>query len=113
MKVYLILNCVIAFVGAFLFFHIRQAGQKEEISDYLIPKEEISKCRNKKEFIQMVYPKTMLFGGVMAVIGVIGVFVEAGFLKIPYWQYIELATFLVFLVIFWKAYTDGKSKYFS
>ena len=61
----------------------------------------------------MVYPKTMLFGGVMAVIGVIGVFVEAGFLKISYWQYIELATFLVFLVILWTAYTVGKSKYFS
>ena len=51
MKVYLILNCVIAFVGAFLVLHIRQAGKKEELSDYLIPKEEMGRCKNKKEFI--------------------------------------------------------------
>ena len=112
MKVYLILNCVIAFVGAFLVLHIRQAGKKEELSDYLIPKEEMGRCKNKKEFIKKVYPKTMLFGAVMTVVGVIGVFVEANFLKIPYWQYIELVVFLVFLVIFWKAYTDGRNSFF-
>lgn len=112
MKIYLILNFVIAFVGVFLFFHIRQAEKKEELSDYLVPKEEMVKCKDKKAFIQKVYPKTMLFGAVMAVIGVAGVFAEAGFLNVPYWRYIELGVFLLFLVIFWKAYTDGKNLYF-
>lgn len=112
MKTYLILNCVIAFVGAFLFLHLWQASKKEELSDFLLPKEEVMRCKNKKGFIKMVYPKAMIFALVMVLIGVVGAFVELKMLTIPYWRYIELSLFLVFLAIFWQGFLKGKNQFF-
>lgn len=112
MNTFLVLNAIMVLLGIFLFFHLQSKEKKEEISDFLIPKEEIPKCKKKKEFIKMLYPKGKVFGIGICILGILGIVMELKILSVPYWRFVELSFFMVLLVYFWNTFLKAKNQYF-
>lgn len=109
MKVLLIIDVLIIIIGFYLVIGTKKMGDSGEINSMLLAEEEIKKVKDSKGFIKFISPICYLFGGVSFLLGVVGI--VAGFVNIPYWSYVELAIFLIVLLIFSFKLQKARSLY--
>lgn len=71
-RVMMILNLILIVFGIYMITAGLKMKRTGEISPVLITPEEIAACRDKEAFLAFLYWREALFGGMAAVLGVLG-----------------------------------------
>ena len=73
MKTILLMDIVIVFVGIYLAVSAAKMKKSGQISDLVVPKEEIKKCKDPEAYIRGITPWLYGFAAVAVVVGAIGI----------------------------------------
>lgn len=111
MNIMLVLDVIIIFLGIYMLFQAFGMKKKGEISPVIITQEEIVKCKDKNGFIQNIYKKEAVFGGIIVFAGVLGVINEQIF-KAGAIKYVVGAIFLFAFFWFQSALGKARGKFF-
>ena len=106
----IVFDMIVVLIGVYMgisSFYMKKSG---EISSAIITKEELNKCKKKKEFIQYIYWKEMLFGAVAAAVGILGV-VNRLILSLEYLNIITMLVFLAAFLWFWHELGQAREKF--
>ncbi len=112
MDVMIIIDAVIILLGVYMIYvslHMKKVG---EISSLLIAKEEMTRCKDKKGFIDDMSPKLILFASIISVVGVIGIAIDLLDYTGGILNYAILIVFLIAFVIYTRQMRSARSKYF-
>ena len=124
MKTILLMDIVIVFVGIYLAVSAAKmkkilrefnTGKKYsgQISDLVVPKEEIKKCKDPEAYIRGITPWLYGFAAVAVVVGVIGILCDTKVITLGrIWTYVELGAFLAALFAFVSGMRKIKDKFF-
>lgn len=72
--------------------------------------EDIKKIKNKKGFIDFIFPRSLIFAGIAFVEGAVGI-ISDKVIKIPYWNYIEMVSFMAVVIVLSNQIRKGKDKF--
>lgn len=111
MNTFLIFDIILFFLGIYLVFLSGKMKKQGKISDWILAEEERKKCKKPKEFIAYLAPRAIIFGGLMAIVGILGLINDTGLFKIPYWSPVELIVFLVIFGVFWTQLRRAREKF--
>lgn len=111
MDIMMIFNAILTLFGCYLMVSAFKMKKTGEISRLLVAEEEQGHCKKKKAFIESIYKKEAILGGVMAVVGILGFVHKMGY-TFPYAKIVE--TVLFFLVFLWfsREMRNAKAQYF-
>lgn len=107
-----IFDVIIAGLGVYMIYSAAQMKKTGELSNIVVTPEEMSRCRDKRGFIDWIYNKIIIFAVVALLFGVLGAIND---LKLVFGNMFNTVGVLVFLVVwFWftKALRKGKEKFF-
>ena len=83
------------------------------ISDLVVPKEEIKKCKDPEAYIRGITPWLYGFAAVAVVVGAIGILCDTKVITLGrIWTYVELGAFLAALFAFVSGMRKMKDKFF-
>ena len=108
MKTILLMDIVIVFVGIYLAVSAAKMKKSGQISDLVVPKEEIKKCKDPEAYIRGITPWLYGFAAVAVVVGAIGILCDTKVI----WTYVELGAFLAALFAFVSGMRKMKDKFF-
>ena len=77
MKTILLMDIVIVFVGIYLAVSAAKMKKSGQISDLVVPKEEIKKCKDPEAYIRGITPWLYGFAAVAVVVGAIGILCDS------------------------------------
>ena len=104
MKTILLMDIVIVFVGIYLAVSAAKMKKSGQISDLVVPKEEIKKCKDPEAYIR---------GITAVVVGAIGILCDTKVITLGrIWTYVELGAFLAALFAFVSGMRKIKDKFF-
>lgn len=113
MKTILLMDIVIVFVGIYLAVSAAKMKRSGQISDLVVPKEEIKKCRDSQAYIKEIAPWLYAFAVVAVIVGTIGILCDTKVITFGrVWTYVELGAFLVALFVFVEKMRKIKDKFF-
>lgn len=72
MDVMTIFNVIIVIFGIYMVIAALKMKKSGEISSAVITREEIASCRDKRGFIDFMYWREAVFGGIVSLMGVLG-----------------------------------------
>ena len=72
MNLVLIFDVIIAGLGIYMIYSAFQMKKTGEISNVIINELEVTKCKDRKSFIQSIYNQTVIFGAISVIFGVLG-----------------------------------------
>ena len=110
-EVYHIFYVVLAVLGIYLIYSVRNMKKKGEISAFIISLEDLEKCRNKKGFINETANSMLVFGIITLLYGIFGI--ANSFLSAFGWGYevLGISEFLIVYGWFSKELIKGIQKY--
>ena len=118
MKTILLMDIVIVFVGIYLAVSAAKMKKSGQISDLVVPKEEIKKCKDPEAYIRGITPWLYGFAAVAVVVEIytlslhdalpISKVITLGRI----WTYVELGAFLAALFAFVSGMRKMKDKFF-
>lgn len=76
MKVMIIFDAVILLFGIYMVISSLQMKKSGRINAMVIAEEEMKKCKDPAGFIAFIYWREALFGGIVALVGLIGILNE-------------------------------------
>ena len=76
MKVMLVFDAVILLFGIYLVISSLQIKKSGRINAMVIAEEEMKKCKDTAGFIAFIYWREAVFGGIVALVGLIGIINE-------------------------------------
>lgn len=100
---------IIAF-GIYMTVLALQMKKSGKISAAVITKEEIDKCKDKKGFIQFIYWKEALFGGVIILVGILGI-VNDLFIYLGIGNIVKMLVFLGMFLWFQNEMRKAREKF--
>lgn len=106
MEVIVIVDAMILVLGLYLIYTTMSMNKSGKINSMMLAEEEIKKVKNITEFIKFISPVCYLFGVSTVVLG--GVGIATKWIMIPYWNYIELALFLIVLMVFVRKFQKAR-----
>ena len=108
MKTILLMDIVIVFVGIYLAVSAAKMKKSGQISDLVVPKEEIKKCKDPEAYIRGITPWLYGFAAVA-----IGILCDTKVITLGrIWTYVELGAFLAALFAFVSGMRKIKDKFF-
>lgn len=110
MDVMLIFDIVILIFGLYMIGAALKMKKTGEISSAVITAEEIAKCRKKKEFIDFIYWKEALFGGLIVIVGALGI-VNDKVVSLGGFNVIEMLIFLAAFLWFQNELRRARENY--
>lgn len=105
-------DIIIIGFGIYIIFTSIRMKQTGEISTIVMNREEIPKCRDKSGFIDFVYKKTIVFGVIAALFGVLGFINDTMFSLGAMVNWIGIAVFVVMFVWFTRTLRTARKKFF-
>lgn len=113
MKTILIMDIVIAFVGIYIGISALKMKKSGQVSDLVVPPEEIKKCKDPKGYVNGIAPYMYFFSIVSFIAGVVGILGDTKVLVTGrLWSYAELGTFLIAFAVFVYGMRKVKEKFF-
>ena len=107
------MDIVIVFVGIYLAVSAAKMKKSGQISDLVVPQEEIKKCKDPQEYIKEIVPWLYGFAVVAVIVGAIGILCDTKVITFGrVWTYVELGAFLVALFVFVDRMRKIKDKFF-
>ena len=76
MKVMLVFDAVILLFGIYMVISSLQMKKSGRINAMVIAEEEMKKCKDTAGFIEFIYWREAVFGGIVALVGLIGIINE-------------------------------------
>lgn len=73
MNYLLIFDVIITILGAYVIFSAFQMKRKGEISSFIVNPAEITRCKDKNGFINHIFSKTIIFGVICLVFGILAI----------------------------------------
>ena len=73
MKVMLVFDAVILLFGIYMVISSLQMKKSGRINAMVIAEEEMKKCKDTAGFIAFIYWREALFGGIVAIVGLVGI----------------------------------------
>ena len=70
MNLVLIFDVIIAGLGIYLIYSAFQMKKTGEISNVIINELEVTKCKDRKSFIQSIYNQVIILGAIAVIFGV-------------------------------------------
>lgn len=110
MPIDVILDVVIIVFGFYVIYLGVSMHKKQKISETIMVEQEIKKIKNKKGFIEFVYPRFVFFGASVSIISTVSL-VSDTLIKIPYWTAIQLGLFLIVLLFFSQQFKEAKNRF--
>ncbi len=108
----LVFDVIILVLGAYIVYTGIKMKRERNVPTLFFAKEELNRCRDTEGLADYLFPRTMIFGGISAVFGVLGFFHDVmGVL--PEW--INIVMMVVFLGAWgWFSWSlrKGKEAYF-
>lgn len=108
----IIIDAIIILLGVYMIYvslHMKKIG---EISSVLIAKEELTRCKDKKAFIEDMSPKLILFASIISVVGVVGIIIDVLDYTGGILNYGILVIFLIAFFVYTRQMRNARSKYF-
>ena len=106
------MDIVIVFVGIYLAVSAAKMKKSGQISDLVVPKEEIKKCKDPEAYIRGITPWLYGFAAVAVVVGAIGILCDTKVITLGrIWTYVELGAFLAALFAFVSGMRKIKDKF--
>lgn len=112
MDVMIIIDAVIILLGVYMLYvslHMMKVG---EISSVLIAKEEMTRCKDKRGFINEMSPKLIWFASIILVVGAVGIILDLLDYSGGILNYAILVIFLIAFVVYTRQMRSARSKYF-
>ncbi len=106
----IIIDAVTLILGIYIIcvsFRMKKSGR---IESSFLAEEEMKKVKDTAGYIEDMYPKSLIFGGVITAISIVAVISD--FLKkIPYWSYIEMIIFVLIIIWFSNMLRNAREKF--
>lgn len=113
MKTILIMDIVVVFFGIYLAVNAAQMKRSGRVSSFVVPEQEMKKCKNPKAYINGIVPYMYFFSVISMLVGGVGILCDINVLNIgKTWVFLELASFLIALAGFVRGMRAMKTKYF-
>lgn len=109
----MLFDILLMIFGAYMLYAGQKMKRSGKISNLIVPDSEISRISRKKEFIDEVYGKMMLFAGVIALYGLYGIVTDL-IPNIPgadMGNIIGILIFFVVMIWFFRGLSKAKGKY--
>lgn len=110
MDVMLIFDVVIVIFGVYMIAAALMMKKNGVISSVVITPEEIAKCKDKQGFIAFMYWKEALFGGLMALVGVLGI-INDTVVSLGAFNVVEMLVFLAAFLWFQNELRKARGMY--
>ncbi len=110
MDVMLLFDIVILIFGVYMVVSALRMKRTGAISQTVITPEEIAKCKDKRGFIEFMYWKEALFGGLITLVGVLGI-VNDLVVSLGAFNIIEMLVFLAAFLWFQNELRRAREKY--
>lgn len=108
---FLVFDAVLLLLGIYLIFQAVRMKNTGAISDWLLPPEELKKCKKKKEYIEYMAIREIAFGAASVLLGAAGILGDIGIVRIPYWRLGRMVLFLAAFGIFWTQMGNAREKF--
>lgn len=108
---FLVFDVILLLLGMILIIQALQMKKSGTISDWLLPPEELKKCKKKNEYIAYMAIREVIFGAASALLGAVGVLRDTDVINIPYWNQGKLVLFLAAFGIFWTQMGKAREKF--
>lgn len=106
----LIIDVIIVILGIYLLFLSIRMKKTKKIASFVVPEEELKKCKNEAEFAKYLSTRQMIFAIIIIIGGTIMTLSEAA-IDIGKWIYLVTGIVAVAFLVFFKQLTDGRLKY--
>lgn len=110
MDVMLLFDVVILIFGVYMMGSALRMKKTGVISQTVITPEEIAKCRDKQGFIAFMYWKEALFGGLIALVGLLGI-INNLVVSLGAFNVAEMLVFLAAFLWFQNELRRAREKY--
>lgn len=110
MNVMTIFDVVIVIFGIYMVAAGLKMKKSGVISAVLVTEKEIAACKDKKGFIDFMYWKEALFGGLVALLGALGL-VDSFLVSIAHFSIVQMLTFLAAFFWFCHELTGAREKF--
>lgn len=111
MNTMVIFDVVITLFGLYMVGAAVQMKKSGKISSMVVSKEEQKHCKNTKAFIDQIYKKEAVFGGIMAIVGILDL-VDELVISIQYANVFEMLIFLMAFLWFNREMRSARADYF-
>ena len=111
MDVMIIFTAIIVIFGLYLVITALKMKKNGEISSAVLAKEELASCRDKAGFIDFMYWREALFGGMMILLGVFNIMDEYLFSLVRIYKLIPTFLFLVSFVWFTHGLRTARERF--
>ena len=108
-----IFDLVITIMGIYMIIEANRMKKTGELSKTVINEKEINHCKDKKGFIEYIYPKAIIFGGGLILYGVLDYVNEYVISFGVVLDIIILVLFIGGFVWFTKQLSNGRKKFFG
>lgn len=106
----IIIDAVTLILGIYIVFVSFRMKKSGKIESSFLADEEMKKVKDTAGYIDFMYPKSLIFGGVIVAISIVAVISD--FLKkIPYWSYIEMIIFVLIIIWFSNMLRNAREKF--
>lgn len=102
--VLLVFGCYVIFAGV----RMKKTGK---ISNLILNETEAAKISDKQGYIETIFPKMMVFAGVIAAYGLLAMLDDLKVVEIPMVQLIGMGVFIVVMIWFFRALIKARAKY--
>lgn len=110
MEVMLIFYVVMMGFGVYMIAAALKMKKTGEISAVVITEEEIAKCKNKQGFIEFIYWKEAVFGGMIVIVGALGI-INDKVISLGIFNIVELVVFLAAFLWFQNSLGKARDKF--
>lgn len=100
MNIMPVIDVVITVFGLYMVISALKMKRSGALNALIVTKEEADACKNPEAFITFIYWKEALFGGILALVGILGLVNEL-LVSLGYFKYVELVLFLAVFAWFW------------
>ena len=106
----IIIDAVTLILGIYIVCVSVRMKKRGKIESTFVADEDMKKIKDKAGYIEYMYPKSLIFGGVIVAISIVAVISD--FLKkIPYWSYIEMIVFVLIIIWFSNMLRNAREKF--
>ena len=106
-----IFDIILMVFGAYCIFAATRMKKTGKISNLILNETEAAKISNKQGYIEEVFPKMMIFAGVIALYGILAFLDDIQIVEIPMVQIIGMGVFIVVMIWFFRALIKARTKY--
>ncbi len=105
-----VIDIVIIIAGAyFLYLAIRMQVTKK-VSNFVVPQEELNKCKDMEGFAEFLAAKQIIFAVVMMLAGIL-MLVNEAFIELGAAYYAVVAAMALNIILYYVHLTNGRNEY--